>query len=243
MEAVGLAIGMAIGLPLFLALVALVLPWRGRLHWAYGGSAVSWSWSVVSFAGLMVWQRASIEGRTRSRLLVLGRRIGRRGRPAAPKERREAGPSSASARRRYPRGDPLFWLARAGLVQRWIQLAVGALREIVAAARLDPVTLRIRIGLGDPASTGAAYGFLWSLVGPTMAFVPYQSLEVHPRWFESTFECAGRLGGWCRPSDTILVLLRLVCRAPWRETLRALWQRRALRRRPSAQKAASVIGG
>jgi len=52
------------------------------------------------------------------------------------------------------------------------------------------ISLRIRIGLGDPADTGQ----LWSVVGPLAAMlanIKETSVEIEPEFFDTTFELDG----------------------------------------------------
>jgi hypothetical protein len=121
-----------------------------------------------------------------------------------------------------------LWTQR-DLVAAWCRLVVGGLARIRRHLVIEPVTLTITIGLGDPAETGAAYGFVWAALSPAMGEVPFRRLAVTGDWLDATFASSGRLGVSVRTIWSIWGLGWLVARAPWRQTWRVL---RGLRRKP-----------
>lgn len=64
------------------------------------------------------------------------------------------------------------------------------IRDFWRAVHKRNVSLRIRIGLGDPADTGQ----LWAIAGPVagmLANVQEASIEIEPEFFDTTFELDG----------------------------------------------------
>jgi len=105
----------------------------------------------------------------------------------------------AKAKRAHPRatgrtaGDPkaLALLRREDFRRRVYRL----LRDLAGAAHLQQFSIRMRLGLGDPADTGR----LWAIVGPLNAMA--QNLRnaevwIEPQFIEPTleFDAHGRVG-------------------------------------------------
>ena len=60
-------------------------------------------------------------------------------------------------------------------------------RDFWHAIQKHNITLRIRIGLGDPADTG----HMWAIVGPVsgiLATIEEASIEIEPEFIDSVFE-------------------------------------------------------
>lgn len=61
------------------------------------------------------------------------------------------------------------------------------MRELWRAVHKEDLTLRLRLGLGDPADTGQ----LWAIVGPmagVLANVPEASIAIEPEFLDATLE-------------------------------------------------------
>lgn len=251
MDTEWLLVGLAIGLPLFLVMVLLALLCQVKLRWSRGYGAPASAVSVGLFGGLVTWQEVARGGRKRSRTLLLGRPIGRRPkdeREEAARERKQKRKKkerkTKKPKRKWTAADTWFWIGHNDLVTAWTILLTSSLLELLRCVHMAPISLLIRMGLGDPAATGMAYGCLWSVIGPTYAVVRYRRLIVEPDWFGVTFASAGRIAVWLRPSNLVIVLLRLLVRAPWVRTLRAMRQWRKYRRASgAATSAARATGG
>ncbi len=228
MGAVGFAIGMIVGLPTLVLLVLLVLPCAGRVRWSRDYGAEASGWSVRLLGGVVTGRKLTFRGRTRRSWSVLGRRMRcrrdglGRGEPG-PMD----GPTPARARkrgrsRRLSASSAQHWLSQPDLLTRWLVVASDALRQLAGTLDLEPITLRARIGLGDPASTGVAYGLLWSLLGSALGALPCRVLAIDADWFHATCAVDVRLGVKGRPSDVVIALMRLAVRAPWLRTWRSV---------------------
>jgi len=67
------------------------------------------------------------------------------------------------------------------------QRIIKFIRDFWYAIHKDNLTLRIRIGLGDPADTGQ----LWAIVGPVsgmLATIQEASIEIEPEFIDAIFE-------------------------------------------------------
>ena len=100
-----------------------------------------------------------------------------------------AQPGAAPARKRPPHAQrvghikPLAALRLAGFRQRVYRFAGDLLR----AAYVDQLCLRMRLGLGDPADTGR----LWALVGPLSAWaqnLPSAEVRIEPEFMDAVCE-------------------------------------------------------
>jgi hypothetical protein len=103
--------------------------------------------------------------------------------PARPKPRAKPGKRGAGRRM-------LAVLRQTAFRRRMLRL----LRDLVAAAHLRRLDLRMRLGLGDPADTGR----LWAFVGPLNAAAGNLrgvEVQIEPEFVDPLFElhCAGRL--------------------------------------------------
>jgi hypothetical protein len=78
--------------------------------------------------------------------------------PAGKGAQRPPGRPRGSERERKGRPNVLALLREAELRQRCVRL----LSDVMSAAHLSELKLRVRLGLGDPADTGR----LWAIVGP-----------------------------------------------------------------------------
>lgn len=81
----------------------------------------------------------------------------------------------------------IFALIRQKLFRRRI---IRFISDFWHAVHKRDISLRIRIGLGDPADTGQ----LWSIVGPVtgmLASIKEASFEIEPEFFDTTFEVDG----------------------------------------------------
>jgi hypothetical protein len=89
----------------------------------------------------------------------------------------------AKARKRGAR-KPVLAILRQGAFRRRVYRLLG---DLVAAAHPRDVSLRMRVGLGDPADTGR----LWALVGPLNAAAGNLrdvEVQIEPEFMDPTFE-------------------------------------------------------
>jgi hypothetical protein len=103
-------------------------------------------------------------------------------RPAPPLEP-EAAPAPRKPARRGARPHVFAVLGQAAFRRRVYRLA----RDLVRAAHLRGLELRLRLGLGDPADTGR----LWALVGPLGAFarnLRRADVRIEPAFTDPVFE-------------------------------------------------------
>lgn len=105
-----------------------------------------------------------------------------------------------------------------------MRAAPELLRAVVTPARLERLSLDARIGLDDPAATGALFGALTPLVYGLGHAVAGGALRVEPVFsgpvFEGEVECilSVRPWRWVRPAGRILRILASPEPAPtaWR---------------------------
>lgn len=102
--------------------------------------------------------------------------------------RRVAAPQSARPRRRARRRIRRVAVAARtpGFAARVVELG----RTLVRRIRVEALTLRVRVGLGDPADTGC----LWGVVGPVVAMVRLPALSravFEPAFEDAVLEVAG----------------------------------------------------
>lgn len=101
-----------------------------------------------------------------------------------------AGARQQVARPRGDRGRVLTVLREAAFRRRVVRFA----EDLVRAAQLHELRLRLRLGLGDPADTGR----LWALLGPLSVAAQQMrntELRIEPEFMEAVveFEAHGRL--------------------------------------------------
>ena len=95
-------------------------------------------------------------------------------------------PTQTIHRKRHPsrkRSNPLAVIRQKAFRRRIIRF----IHDLWHAVHKRDVSLRIRIGLGDPADTGQ----LWAIVGPVagiLANVQQASIEIEPEFFDTIFE-------------------------------------------------------
>lgn len=81
----------------------------------------------------------------------------------------------------------LTLLRQPGIGKRVYRLAT----DLITAAHLHPLHLRLRVGLDDPADTG----YLWALMGPMNAWVqnfPHATVRIEPEFMAEVFELDAR---------------------------------------------------
>jgi len=234
MGAIGFAVGMIVELLTLVLLVLLVLPCAGQVRWSRGyGDDVS-GWSVRLLRGAVTGRRVTFRGRTRRSWSVLGRRVlCRRDGPGRgePGPIDDAAPARARRKRRLSRlSAPIMqhWLSQPDLLLRWVVVGSDGLRQLAGTVKLEPITLRTCIGLGDPAATGMAYGLLWGLLGSVLGGLPCRAIAIDADWFHATCAVDVRLGVRGRPSDVMIALMRLALRAPWLATWRSVRSQRGI---------------
>ena len=102
---------------------------------------------------------------------------------AKPGTEPQAAKVRAKRDRRGGRGDVLVLLQQAAFRQRVYRLV----KDLVRAAHLRQLGLRLRLGLGDPADTGR----LWALVGPLNAAAQnlrHARVRIEPEFIDPVFE-------------------------------------------------------
>lgn len=145
-----------------------------------------------------------------------------------PGERVRAGPGRPAARRpraRRPRrggGGARRMLALVqveGFGSRLLRLA----RDLFRRIRIQELSLRIRLGLDDPADTGR----LWAVVGPLAMLPGLRRVAIEPEFAAETCELDGRGRIRIVPLRLLSVLLRFALSPV---TLRAVYATRAAAR-------------
>lgn len=142
---------------------------------------------------------------------------------AGPGERVRAGPGRPASRRpRRGGGGARRMLALVqveGFGSRLLRLA----RDLFRRIRIQELSLRVRLGLDDPADTGR----LWAVVGPLAALPGLRRVAIEPEFAAGTFELDGRGRIRIVPLRLLSVLLRFALSPV---TLRALYATRAATR-------------
>lgn len=166
------------GLLVLLLAVPVGVEFRLRGIDALGGHAtVRWLFGLVRLRFDVPSGSARLSGRGTVR--EEGREVGR-------DEAREEQPRPA----RRARGDRAWQLLRdAAFRRRVMRLA----HDLLAAAHLSALRLRLRLGLGDPADTGR----IWALLGPlgaTLRAIGAFDVHLEPEFMEAVldFEAQGR---------------------------------------------------
>jgi len=99
---------------------------------------------------------------------------------------------SSTAERKRPRGKRAASKRKADVLgalrlQRFRRRIVRFARDLWRAVHKQDVSLRVRLGLGDPADTGQ----LWAVLGPIAAWLATlreASVTIEPDFFETTLE-------------------------------------------------------
>lgn len=140
-----------------------------------------------------------------------------------PGERVRAGPGRPASRRpRRGGGGARRMLALVqveGFGSRLLRLA----RDLFRRIRIQELSLRVRLGLDDPADTGR----LWAVVGPLAALPGLRRVAIEPEFAAETFELDGRGRIRIVPLRLLSVLLRFALSPV---TLRAVYAARAAAR-------------
>ncbi|RCX31299.1 DUF2953 domain-containing protein [Thioalbus denitrificans] len=140
-----------------------------------------------------------------------------------PGERVRAGPGRPASRRpRRGGGGARRMLALVqveGFGSRLLRLA----RDLFRRIRIQELSLRVRLGLDDPADTGR----LWAVVGPLAALPGLRRVAIEPEFAAETFELDGRGRIRIVPLRLLSVLLRFALSPV---TLRAVYATRAAAR-------------
>jgi hypothetical protein len=106
-----------------------------------------------------------------------------------------------------------------GFGSRLLRLA----RDLFRRIRIQELSLRIRLGLDDPADTGR----LWAVVGPLAALPGLRRVAIEPEFAAEIFELDGRGRIRIVPLRLLSVLLRFALSPV---TLHALYATRAAAR-------------
>jgi len=202
---------------------ALVAPVRLKLRWFADGAPSGFALVLTLLWGLGRFRLVRLGRRRRATVLLVGRRVAwrRRRRPTPPSRhpRRARAPLSPG---RVAGGEGAAWWRERELVLRWLRRLPALLDRLARTARFEPVALRLRFGLGDPAETGIVYGAFWALLGPALSRIPFRDLSVEGDWLNATFASSGRLCVWARPGAPLLAMACFVLGGPWLRTLRAV---------------------
>lgn len=102
---------------------------------------------------------------------------------AASSQRKKITQKQHNKKSSAKRSNPIFVIRQKPFRQRSIKF----IRDLWHAIHKHNLSLRIRIGLGDPADTGQ----LWAIVGPLsgmLATVQQASIEIEPEFIDAVFE-------------------------------------------------------
>lgn len=162
MDALPVIIAIVVGLPVLLLAVPVEMVFRFEGIEAFNGQiTLRWLFGLVRF-------RIRIPGVSHA--------------PAEPKTA-PAAKVRVKPEKRSHRPDVLAVLRQAAFRRRVFRFAA----DLVRAAHLRRLRLRLRLGLGDPADTGR----LWAFVGPLNAVaqkLQHAQVQIEPEFMDPVFE-------------------------------------------------------
>lgn len=125
---------------------------------------------------------------------------------SAPEKKDRQGSSEAKTKSARKKFNPIAALRRKTFRQRSLRFA----RDLWRALRKRDLSLRIRVGLGDPAETGQ----LWALFGPVsglLANLEDACVELEPEFIDAVFQLhsSGKIS--VIPLQLLYLVLGLLC--------------------------------
>ena len=111
--------------------------------------------------------------------------------------------------------DILSIIRTKGLIGNLKRLLMGLAR----ALRVRHIKARLRMGFEDPADTGLAAGYLWSMIGYLESHYPLD-MKIEPSFYEEALEGEGEGALRIWPALIVLPLLQFLLSRP---TLKATW--------------------
>ena len=115
----------------------------------------------------------------------------------------------------------VLWSHRKTL-EKVVRTALDLTRRLARAWSLKSGQLSVRIGTGNPATTGMIYGGLAAALGVFSHRWPQVQVDCQARFEERIMDLGGHLVFRSRPGTLVGHLIRAAFRLPWR----GLWQLR-----------------